>query len=432
MNWVERLRLRAEEGAPVRVGIVGAGQMGAGLISQMEQMAGMRAVAVADLSAERAAKGYAIAGIPGEQVAPAGEAARARELLEQGRRVATGDPRLIYSLPEVEVVVEATGIPEVGAQVAYGAILAGKHIVNMNVETDATVGYILQRLAKAARVVYTLTAGDEPGAIKELYDFAVGLGFTVTAIGKGKNNPLNRAANPDSCRERAARQEMSSKMLASFEDGTKTMVEMTAVGNATGFRPEVRGARGLEATPATLAQVFVPRAAGGQLDDHAAVEYAVGSVAPGVFVIITTNHPKIAKDLRYLRVSGHGSYWSLYRPYHLANLETPLSIARAVLYGDTTLATERPPVCETVAAAKRDLRAGEQIDGLGGFTVYGLIERAEIARREKLVPLGLLAGARLRRDLPAGRVLTYEDVELDERQLIVQLRRLQDLETERK
>src|SRR5690606_15435435 len=128
---------------------------------------------------------------------------------------------------------------------------------------------------------------------------------------------------------------------------------------------------------------------------------------------------------------GHGPYWSLYRPYHLANLETPLSIARAVLYGDTTLATDRPPVCETVAAAKRDLRAGERIDGLGGFTVYGLIERADVARRERLVPLGLLAGAVLRRDVPKGQALTYDDVELDEQQTIVHLRRLQDLEVER-
>lgn len=431
MNWVERLRLRAAEDRPIRVGVVGAGQMGAGLISQMEKMNGMRAVAVADITPERAAAGYRIAGVSDEQVQVVDDVDRASDLLAAGHRVATGDATLIYALPEIDVVVEATGIPEVGAQVAYGAILARKHVVNMNVETDATIGYILQRLARSAGVVYTLTAGDEPGAIKELFDFATGLGFEVTAIGKGKNNPLNREANPDTCRERAAKQEMSPKMLASFEDGTKTMVELTAIGNATGFRPEVRGARGLEATPLTLAQVFSPRAAGGGLDGHGAVDYAIGSVAPGVFVIITTDHPKIAKDLRYLKVAGHGPYWSLYRPYHLANLETPLSIARAVLYGDTTLATDRPPVCETVAAAKRDLRAGERIDGLGGFTVYGLIERADVVRRERLVPLGLLAGAVLRRDVPKGQALTYDDVELDEQQTIVHLRRLQDLEVER-
>jgi predicted homoserine dehydrogenase-like protein len=428
MNWVQRLQALAAQGQSIRVGLVGAGQMGIGLISQMEGMAGMRAVAVADLSAERAAAGYAEAGVPVPDVVMCDDAQQASAALHASRRVATGDAGLIYSLPEVDVVVEATGVPEIGARVAYNAILAGKHVVNMNVETDATVGYLLRRLAQAAGVVYTLTAGDEPGAIKELFDFSVGLGFEVVAIGKGKNNPLDRSANPDTCRARASRQRMNPKMLASFEDGTKTMVELTAVGNATGFRPEVRGGRGLEATPETLPQVFVPRAAGGYLDGPGAVDYALGSVAPGVFVIITTSHPKVARDLRYLRVSGSGDYWSLYRPFHLANLETPLSIARAILYGDTTLATEQPPVCETLAVAKRRLNAGETIDGLGGYTVYGLIERAEIARRDNLVPLGLVPGAVLKRPVPQGQPLTYEDVELQEGQTIVQLRRQQDQE----
>lgn len=431
MNWTERLRNRAEAGTPVRVGLVGAGQMGAGLISQMEKMVGMSAAAVADISAERAVAGYETAGIASDEVAVADDVADGSDLIRAGRRVATADASLIYELPEVDVVVEATGIPEVGAQVAYGAIMARKHIVNMNVETDATVGHILATLANAAGVVYTLAAGDEPGAIKELYDFAVGLGFDVTGIGKGKNNPLRRTSNPDTCREKAERQEMSPKMLASFEDGTKTMVEMTAIGNATGFMPEVRGARGPEATPATLPQVFVPRDAGGAFDGHGFVDFAVGDVAPGVFVIITTDHPKIAKDLNYLSLTNHGGYWSLYRPYHLANLETPVSIARAALYGDTTLATERIPSCETIAGAKKDLRAGEQIDGLGGFTVYGLIERADVAREEHLVPLGLLSGATVTRDVPQGQALTYDDVELNEDQMIVHLRRLQDMEVER-
>ncbi len=426
MNWVQRLRIRETEGKPIRVGVVGAGQMGVGLISQMEGMQGMRAVAVADVSTERALAGFEGARIAAEEVTGAEGVAEARKALASGKRVATGSADLIYNLPEIDVVVEATGIPAVGAQVAYGAIMAGKHVVNMNVETDATVGYLLNQLAREAGVIYTLAAGDEPGAIKELYDFAIGLGFEVVTIGKGKNNPLNRSATPDSCRERAERQKMNPKMLASFEDGTKTMVELTAIGNGTGFRPEVRGGRGLEASPETLPEVFIPRAAGGCLDAPGAVDYAVGSVAPGVFVIITTDHPKIARDMRYLKVSGHGDYWSLYRPYHLANLETPVSIARAVLYGDTTLATEQPPVCETITVAKRDLQPGERIDGLGGFTVYGLIEQAEIARRENLVPLGLTPGATVKRAVAQGEALTYDDLELDEDQLIVRLRRQQD------
>jgi predicted homoserine dehydrogenase-like protein len=392
----------------------------------MEGMQGMRAVAVADVSTERALAGYEGARIASDTVTGADDVAEARDALAAGKRVATGNADLIYNLPEVDVVVEATGVPAVGAAVAYGAIKAGKHVVNMNVEADATVGYLLSQMAREAGVIYTLAAGDEPGAIKELYDFAIGLGFEVVTIGKGKNNPLNRSATPDSCRERALRQKMNPKMLASFEDGTKTMVELTAIGNATGFRPEVRGCHGLEASPETLPEVFIPRAAGGCLEAPGAVDYAVGTVAPGVFVIITTDHPKIARDLRYLKVSGYGDYWSLYRPYHLANLETPVSIARAVLYGDTTLATEQPPVCETITVAKCDLEPGQRIDGLGGFTIYGLIEQADVARRENLVPLGLAPGATVRRPVAQGTALTYDDLELNEDQLIVQLRRQQD------
>ena len=431
MNWVQRLQKRESEGAPIRVGVVGAGQMGSGLISQMQGMSGMRTVAVADLTVAQAAAGYEIAGVSPQEVRACEDLDPARKAIAANLRVATNNANLIYSLPEVDVVVEATGIPEIGAQVACGAIKARKHIVNMNVEADATVGYILSRLARDAGVIYTLTAGDEPGALKELFDFASGLGFEVVTVGKGKNNPLDRTATPDSCRERAARKHMNPKMLASFEDGTKTMVELTAIGNATGFRPEVRGCRGLNATPETLPNVFVPRAAGGCLDATGAVDYAIGNVAPGVFIIITTSQPKISEDLRYLKISGHGDYWSLYRPYHLANLETPISIARAVLYGDTTLATERAPVCETIAVAKRDLQAGERIDGLGGFTVYGLIERADVARADNLIPLGLIPGAALKRDVTVGQALTYDDVELNEQQTIVQLRRLQDLELSR-
>ena len=431
MNWVQRLQKRESEGAPIRVGIVGAGQMGSGLVSQMQEMSGIRTVAIADLTANRAAAGYAVAGIPSHEVRACHGKEQAQDAIAANLHVATDDINLIYTLPEVDVVVEATGIPEIGAQVAYGAIMARKHIVNMNVEADATVGYILSRLARAAGVVYTLAAGDEPGALKELYDFATGLGFEVVTIGKGKNNPLDRAATPDSCRERAARKHMNPKMLASFEDGTKTMVELTAIGNATGFKPEIRGCRGLQATPETLPHVFVPRAAGGCLDAPGAIDYAVGNVAPGVFIIITTSQRKVIEDLRYLKISGQGGYWSLYRPYHLANLETPISIARAVLYGDTTLATEQSPSCETIATAKRDLQAGEQIDGLGGFTVYGLVEQAAIARDENLVPLGLLPGATLKRNVAQGRPLTYDDVELDDQQTIVQLRRLQHLELNR-
>ncbi|MEA4908902.1 MAG: SAF domain-containing protein [Anaerolineaceae bacterium] len=416
-----------QRGHPIRVGLVGAGQMGTGLISQIEKMVGMRVVAVADVLPGRAGAAYAQAGLAPERVAwEEDRPERAGERIAGGQVVATHSSDLLVEIPNLDVIVESTGVPEVGARVCHAGILARKHVVNMNVECDATVGYYLANLARASGMVYTLVAGDEPGAVRELYDFADALGFEIVCIGKGKNNPLDVTANPDTVGPRAREQNMSPKMLASFVDGTKTMVEMTAMGNSTGYAPEVRGAHGPSASVSDLPRLFVPQADGGILNGRGAVDYAVGSIAPGVFVIITTDQPKIIADLNYLHLNGHGGYWALYRPYHLANLETPISIARAVVYNEATISTLRPPVAETIAMAKRDLRAGEKIDALGGYTVYGMIERAEVAEQEGLVPLGVVVGATLTRDVPQGQALQYSDLELDESQWIFHLRKLQE------
>ncbi len=424
MSLRERLRAREAQHGVIKVGLVGAGQMGAGMMSQMERMDGMRVVAVADVMPGRAEAAYAEASVSAPLVVT-DDAETAADAVAGGRRAAMRDADALTRIPNLDIIVECTGVPEVGARVCVAAIEARKHIVNMNVETDATVGYALQRRAQAAGVVYTLTAGDEPGTIKELYDFADALGFTIVAVAKGKNNPLNRQSNPDTCAAKAKAQNMSAKMLASFEDGTKTMVEMTSIGNGVGFAPEVTGAYGPQCTIADLAKVFVPKSAGGIFNGPGAVDYAVGP-APGVFVIITTDQPKIMADLRYLRLNGHGNHWALYRPYHLANLETPISVARAVLDREVTLATTRPFVAETIAYAKRDLKAGEKIDALGGFTVYGMVERAEVARAGGQLPIGLAVGATLTAPVKMGAPIRYADVALLEGQTIVKLRKEQD------
>lgn len=425
MSLYERLKERAAQGRPVRVGLVGAGQMGVGLICQMELMVGMQTVAVADIAPERATGAYIEAGVPDDVIVEVTSTDAAATAVEEGKRVALTSATTLAAIPNLDIIVEATGIPDVGAKVAWDAILNRKHVIQMNVETDATVGYILRRMAKAAGVVYTLTIGDEPGAAKDLYDFAHTLGFEIVCVGKGKNNPLDLTATPESCAKKAAQEDMNPKMLASFVDGTKTMVEMTSLGNGIGYVPDVRGMHGPQASPDTLAQIFRPKADGGILNRTHVVEYALGSIAPGVFLVFTTDQPKILKDLGYLSM-GPGPYYSLYRPYHLTSLETPISIARAVLKGETTLATDQPPVAETVAVAKRDLKAGERIDGIGGFMVYGTIERADIARDENLLPIGLAPGGTLVNDILQGTPIRYADIELDEATTICHLRRLQD------
>ena len=430
MGLPERLAELERTGRPIRIGLVGVGQMGLGLIGQTGMTKGMRVVAAADILLDRARLGLQEAGPRAGEVVTVTtqdvESGRADELIATGRRLALDDATAVCRLANVDVVIEATGIPNIGAAVALQAILARKHIVMLNVETDVTVGHLLKRMADAAGVVYTTSAGDEPGALKELYDFATAIGFEIVCVGKGKNNPLDRSATPALVSEQAHRQEMSPKMLASFVDGSKTMVEMTAVANATGLAIDTRGMHGPRTEVDKLAEVFCPREEGGILSRRGVVDYATGPVAPGVFVIITTDQPKVVKDLRYLKL-GSGPNWALYRPYHLANLETTLSAARAVIYGEATLAPKGPPVAETLAVAKRDLAPGDTIDGIGGTCVYASVDNVHTTRAEGLVPLGILDGARVRLAVPQGTPIRYSDIELDERSVIVQLRRLQDV-----
>ncbi len=429
MNLVKELEQRQQRNQPIGVGLVGVGQMGAGVIAQINLMQGMDVLAAADIDLQRAATAFHNIGLTEDQVVtlPANATvAQANQALAAGKRIVTSNAALLPEVAAVEAVIEATGMPSIGAQVAYRTILARRHIIMLNVETDVTVGYLLKRMADAAEVVYTTSAGDEPGSLKELHDFARALGFEVVAAGKGKNNPLDRSATPQQLAEQAKQQDMNAKMLTSFVDGTKTMVEMTAVANATGLVPDISGMHGPHATPDTLAQIFCPQEDGGILSQRGVVDYALGDIAPGVFLIITTEQPKVIKDLKYLRL-GPGPYWALYRPYHLANIETPISAAQAVLLKQTTLAPQGPPVAETTTVAKRDLRADEVLDGLGGTMVHGNIERADVARDAKMLPLGLSERACVRRDIARGQTLTYDDVELDDRSFIVHARRLQDM-----
>lgn len=429
MSLRERLIQYSQHQKMIRVGLIGAGQMGVGFISQTERMEGLRVVAVADIIPGQAERGYLESGVSPEMIIHLDEhPEKAAELIDSGHRIATVDAAFLVQIANLDVILECTGIPEVGARVCYAAIQHSKHVVNMNVETDATIGYRLAKLAAEKGVIYTLAAGDEPGAIKELFDFADALGFEVAYIGKGKNNPLDRTATPDRLRLQAQKQGMNPKMLTSFVDGTKTMVEMTAIGNALGFAPEVTGGYGPSCTVADLPKVFIPRALGGIFNNTKVVDFAVGDVAPGVFVVITTNQPKIIRDLRYLRLLGHAdhNYWTLYRPYHLANLEAPITVAQVALEKEGLLATSRAPVAETVAYAKRDLYPGEVIDSLGGFTVYGMIEQFEKAHRDGAVPLGLIVGATVIRPIRAHCPIHYDEVELNKSQVIFQLRQEQD------
>jgi predicted homoserine dehydrogenase-like protein len=423
MSYGVRLAERERRaGRPVRVGLVGAGQMGTGLVAQVGRIPGMAVAAIADVDAGRAVRAYAGAGVDG--VVRGDDPDRLAAAVEDGHPVAVADAELLTGLP-VDFVVEATGVPEVGARVAFAALLAGKDVGLLNVECDITVGYLLTSLARRGGQVYTVCRGDEPAEAKRLVDYARDLAFEVVCAGKGKNNPMDVTSTPDSLAAEAASKGMNPKMLCSFVDGSKAMIEMAALANATGLRVSRRGFHGPRTTVPELADVFRPKADGGILDEPGVVDYCTGPVAPGVFVVVKCADPIVITEMDYLSM-GAGPYYTFYRPYHLASVEAPLTVAESVLTREPSLAP-RTWSAEVVACAKRDLRAGEIIDGIGGSTVYGTTDRAESAARDGLVPLGLAAGGRLLRDVPAGSALTADDVEIRQDTFIAALRRLQDL-----
>ncbi|WP_298834374.1 NAD(P)-dependent oxidoreductase [uncultured Planococcus sp.] len=412
-------------GEIIKVGVVGAGQMGRGMISQIESMAGMRVVATADIQIANVTNAYVKSGVSADDVVETNSVQQAAAAVKEGKVVATTDAQLVTSLPEVDVVVDATGVPDIGAKIAWDAILNRKHIVMLNVEADVTVGVVLKKMADASGVVYTGSAGDEPGAIMELFDFADALGFEVVALGKGKNNPLNLNANPDTAAEEAARKGASPKMLASFQDGTKTMVEMTAVANATGFLPDKPGMHGFVSDVKGLPEIFKLKEDGGEVSNKRIVEY-INGIAPGVFAIIASEKEEVNHELKYLSM-GDGPNYVLYRPYHLTSLETPISIARAYIYNEATIAPWHGLQAETVTVAKIDLAAGDFLDSIGGFTVYGHILTAQEARDKNALPLGLVdKNVRLKRDIKKGEIISYDDVEQTKDSTIWRLRRMQD------
>ena len=378
MRMFEKLLVRAQNNAPIQVGLVGCGQMGSGLVHVTHKMAGMETVAIADIDVERSLNTLGLLGIADDDICITTKSGEAEDALRAGRYLVTDDALLLTHLEGLHALVEATGLTEVGAQVAWECASHGKHVVMLNVETDVTVGPQLFQAAKRNSCVYTVASGDEPGELYRLYQQYRLLGFEVVCLGKGKNNPIDLDATPDSCRVEAISKGMNPKMLAAFKDGSKTMVEMAAVSNATGLRPDVPGMHGEKVELPELAQVFVPKSAGGILSSAGCVDYTTGRVAPGIFAIVTTDDSRIHQDMHFVGM-GSGPYYLLLRPYHLCNIETPWAIAEAVLDGTCTVASTRL-VSEVLPIAKRTLLPGEVLGTIGCADYYGRIYTREEAK----------------------------------------------------
>ena len=421
MSYRDRLQQRLDEtGQPLRVGLVGAGQMGTGLAAQLLRMPGITLSAVLDVQKERAEDALGQAGITPD---PADDVDKAAQAIERGGSVALTAIDDLGGLP-LDIVVEATGVPDVGARIAVEGLAAGINVATLTVESDVTVGGYMAQLAQESTALYSVCRGDEPVETKILVDYARDLNFEVICAGKGKNNPLDPYATPESLTERAAGKQMNPKMLTSFVDGSKAMIEMASLANTTGLGVSKRGMHGPASTVPTLHQTFALKEDGGILERAGVVDYCTGPVAPGVFVVVRTEDPYVHQEMTYLQM-GDGPYFALYRPYHLASLEAPLTVYEMVLDHRPSLTSEHW-TAEVGAQAKRPLTAGEKVDGIGGSMVRGLIDPSEDFARDGLVPLGVLSGAVLKRDVPTDHTLTYDDVELNESSVIVRMRRIQE------
>lgn len=414
------LKRRAAEGRPIVVALVGAGAMARGVANQIvNAVPGMRLAAIVNRTRERAERAWREAGIAEFAVVDS-QAAFDRNV-QKGHPVVTDDYRLACAAPGIDVLIEATGAVEFGARFMLEAFSGGKHVVTMNAELDGTVGAVLRHRAERAGVIYSLADGDQPGVELNLWRYVRAIGLTPLVCGniKGLQDPYR---TPTTQKAFAEKWGQDPYMVTSFADGTKISFEQTCVANATGMTVEQRGMRGGdfgghvdELCHNGRYDIDRLRALGGVVD------YTVGSKpSPGVFVLATHDDPK-QKHMLDLYKLGRGPLYSFYTPYHLCHFEVPLSAARAVLFQDVVLAAERPMV-DVITLAKRDLKAGEQLDALGGYMTYGQCEAHPIVRAQNLLPHGLAAGCTLKRDISKDEVITHDDVTVPAGRLCDRLR----------
>lgn len=404
------LEAREREGRPVRVGLVGAGFMAQGIALQLTRyVKGIRLVGVSNRDAVKAREMLERVGAPTPtRVASAADVERVHDA---GGTAVTDDPALLCESDVVDVVVEVTGAIEFGVGVVTRAIEHGKHVVMMNAELDGTIGPLLQRRAASAGVVLTNADGDQPGVIMNLYRFVAGMGVEPVMCGniKGLQDPYR---NPTTQKAFAERWGQQPSMVTSFADGSKISFEQAIVANATGMTVAERGMIGPTLEPGTDIRTVLEHYPADLFDGGGRyVDYVVGAEpGPGVFVIGRHEDPLQRHYLELYKL-GKGPHYVFFTPYHLCHFEVHNTIARAALFGDATLASERLMV-DVVATAKTDLAKGTVLDGIGHYMTYGECENAATARDERLLPLGVAEGCTLRRDVAKDTALTYDDVEL--------------------
>lgn len=416
------LKRRAAAGNSVRVAMVGAGFMARGIANTIIQsVPGLRLAVIANRTVAKARDIYTRAGVDDVKVVT--KASELEDAIATGRCAVTEDTLLPSQVDGIDVVLDATGTLELGARIALEAIAHGKHLVT-NSELNATVGPILKVKADRAGVIISGCDGDQPAVQMNLYRFVRTVGLTPLVCGNIKGMQ-DRYRTPTTQAAFAQRNSLTPEMATAFADGTKISLEQAEVANATGMKVACRGMLGYAHT--------------GHIDElrqrhdvdelkrlGGIVEYALGAMpSPGVYVFAANEDPRQQSYLSYCKL-GEGPLYSFYVPYHLMTLEAHLSLARVVLFRDAAIAPLGGQVVDVIATAKRDLKAGETLDGIGGYTVYGLCENADVVENEKLLPVGLAAGCRLKRDISKDKAIPRDAVTIPKDSLIHQLREEQD------
>lgn len=441
MNLYRMLQARVDKGKPVRVGVIGAGKFSSMFLSQARLTPGMHLVGIAELDPEKARQACLRTGWPTEALSFGSSTAAIEDGAARGQTVITDDARQLIGT-RLDVLLEITGVPEAGAEHAWQALEAGKHVVMVNVEADALLGPALQQKAEQAGLVYSMAYGDQPALIAEQIDWARAVGLEVVCAGKGtRYQPEYHYSTPRTVwghygfsEERVASGDYNAKMFNSFLDGTKSAIEMCAVANANGLLPQPGGLQFPPVGADELPQVLKPRAAGGILAHGGTVEVVASenrdrSPVPrdlrwGVYVVFRapTEYVRRCFSEYGLRTDASGEFAALYRPYHLIGLELGISVASAALRGEPTGAS-RAFSADVAAAAKTDLKPGDRLDGEGGYTVYGRLVRARESLERGLLPMGLANHIKLVRPVGKDALVTYADVALDESLFSYRLRR---------
>ncbi|MGI8829873.1 MAG: NAD(P)H-dependent oxidoreductase [Candidatus Limnocylindria bacterium] len=411
---------RERGGRPVRVGLVGAGFMGRSMTRAMLQyMHGMDVVAIANRTIERAEAAYRGAGVG--TVRRVTDPEGLGEAIARGERAVTSDPLLLCAADGIDVIVEATGELEHGAAVAVAAIDAKKHLVLVNAELDATVGPLLKVRADEAAVVITNADGDEPGVAMNIVRFVEMVGVRPVMAGNVKGF-LDQHRTPDTQEAFSRKWGLTTKMATSFADGTKQAMECTVLSNATGFGVARRGMSGHSVSHVKDVLSVCDLDA---LLEQPVVEYLLGAEpGSGAFCVGYDPDPDRARYMSYFKM-GDGPLYVFYRPFHLTHLEAPLSAARAVLFDDATIAPRGAPQSEVLVMAKRDLRVGDVLDGVGGYASYGVIESSRASRGADLLPMGLSEGCTVVRTVAKDDPVSFADVEVPGHRLIDRLWREQ-------